>query len=102
MNSILTSDMKTYLFQELRKRIDLFTEIKKVNLYVGTYNVGGVRPYESVDISSWLLPFKNTFIPDIYVVGLQEIVQLNPKQILMGNNSSHIKLWNDIILNNLK
>ena len=50
MKSILTSDMKTYLFQELKKRIDLFTEIKKVNLYVGTYNVGGVRPYESVDI----------------------------------------------------
>lgn len=43
--------MKTYLFKELRKRIDLFTDIKNTKLFVGTYNVGGIRPYDSVDLS---------------------------------------------------
>jgi hypothetical protein len=53
----------------MKKREDLYTEIKNIKLYVGTYNVGGVRTYDSVDLSSWLLPFKENFIPDIYVVG---------------------------------
>lgn len=53
----------------MRKREDLYTEIKSMKLYVGTWNLGGARPYESVDLSSWLLAFKDNFIPDIVVVG---------------------------------
>lgn len=39
---------------ELKKQEDLYTETEVVNLYVGTWNLGGVKPYEAVDLSSWL------------------------------------------------
>ena len=69
----------------MRKREDLYTEIKGVKLYIGTWNLAGAKPYETVDLSSWLLAFKDNFIPDIVVVGFQEIVNLNASSIL-GNN----------------
>ena len=61
--SNISSDMRQYLNEELKKRQDLFTEIQSVKLYVGTWNLGGVKPYESVDLSSWLFPFNENFIP---------------------------------------
>jgi len=67
--SVISSEMKNYLTAELKRREDLFTEIQTLKLYVGNWNLGGVRTYDSIDISQWLLPFKETFIPDILVVG---------------------------------
>lgn len=61
--------MRTYLNVELKKREDLFTEIQTLKLYVGTWNLCGVRPYESVDLTTWLFPFKEDFMPDIVIVG---------------------------------
>jgi hypothetical protein len=34
-------------------------------------------------------------------VGFQEIVGLNASSVLMGNNSSQVKQWNDLVLQNL-
>jgi hypothetical protein len=48
--------MRTFLSEELEKRHEEYTDINTVNLFVGTWNIGGVKPYESVDISSWLFP----------------------------------------------
>lgn len=53
----------------MRKREDLYTEINNVKLYIGTWNLAGSKPYDNVDLSSWLLAFKDNFIPDIVVVG---------------------------------
>lgn len=61
--------MRNYLANEMRKREDIFTEIKSIKLYIGTWNLAGAKPYETVDLSSWLLAFKDNFIPDIVVVG---------------------------------
>lgn len=54
--SIISSEMRTFLSEELEKRHEEYTDINTVNLFVGTWNIGGVKPYESVDISSWLFP----------------------------------------------
>lgn len=67
--SITQSDLRVFLNQELKKREDLFTEIQTLKLYVGTWNLGGMRPYDSVDLSSWLFPFQETFMPDIVMLG---------------------------------
>lgn len=61
--------MKSYLISELKKREDLFTEVKNIKLYVGTWNLGGVKPYEPVDLTPWLFPFQKNYIPDILVLG---------------------------------
>jgi hypothetical protein len=59
----MTSEMRNYLKVEMKKRVDLFTDIESLKLLVGTWNLGGVRPYEKVDLSKWLLPFKENFLP---------------------------------------
>lgn len=52
-----------------------------LNVHVSTLNCGAQMP----ESSSELLPLfetKSDFEPDIYVIGLQEIVALNPKNCL--------------------
>ena len=61
--------MRSYLINEMKKREDYFTEVNGYKLFVGTWNLGGIRPYESVDLSPWLFPFKKDFTPDIVVLG---------------------------------
>ena len=55
--------MKSYMIGELKKREDLFTEVKNIKMFIGTWNLGGARPYESVDLSPWLFPFQKNYIP---------------------------------------
>ena len=39
--SVISSEMRTYINTELKKREDLFTEIQNIKVYVGTWNLGG-------------------------------------------------------------
>lgn len=61
--SIVSSELRNYLVSEMKKRQDQYTEICNLKLYVGTWNIGGVKPYESVDLTQWLFPFKENFDP---------------------------------------
>ena len=36
---------------EMRKREDLYTEIETVKVFVGTWNLGGIKPYETQDLT---------------------------------------------------
>lgn len=67
--SILTTEYKSYMISELKRREDLYTEVKNMKVFVGSWNLGGVKPYENFDLGSWLLPFNENFIPDIAVIG---------------------------------
>ena len=72
-----------------------------INLFVGTWNFAGKDPNEDDKIIDWLYPIKNSASPDIYVIGLQEIVELNIENIIFSLNEKQIKKWTDIILQNL-
>jgi hypothetical protein len=68
----------------MKKREDLYSEIKNLRLFVGTWNLGGFpAPIDSDrpdhQISKWLFPFQEDMTADILVIGFQEIVELNPK-----------------------
>ncbi len=71
-----------------------------MNLFTGTWNLGGVKPYSTVDISSWLFPIQESFIPDIVVLGFQELVEAS----LMGggNIEKAVKQWNELVLKTLR
>src|SRR5688572_13114966 len=67
----------------LRKDIyDLFLnkkferKIDDILLFVGSWNYAGKEVKESALFLDWLLPVKDTNTPDIYIIGLQEIVDL--------------------------
>jgi hypothetical protein len=52
----VTSELRNYLQSEMERRKDEYTQLNNINLLVGTWNIGGVKLYDSVDISSWLFP----------------------------------------------
>ena len=63
VKSQVTSELRNYLANEMEKRKDEYSELKNINLLIGTWNIGGIKLYDSVDISSWLFPVQDHFIP---------------------------------------
>ncbi len=66
-----------------------------------TWNCAGNEPSQTFDISNILLMEDKTVNPDIYFIGLQEIVGLNPKQVLQGKDTTRMALWEQIIYRSL-
>ncbi|KAL1566446.1 phosphoinositide 5-phosphatase [Salvia divinorum] len=64
-------------------------------LFVGTWNVGGIRPPDNLNLDK-LLNTQDT-MADIYVLGFQEIVPLNAGNILAAENSNISVKWNSLI-----
>jgi hypothetical protein len=69
---------------------------------VGTWNFAGRELREDYKILDWLLPIKNTVTPDIYIIGLQEIVDLNTKNIVFETNTNRVETWKKMINSNLQ
>ncbi|KAJ6768865.1 TYPE IV INOSITOL POLYPHOSPHATE 5-PHOSPHATASE 9 [Salix koriyanagi] len=65
------------------------------NVFVSTWNVGGVAPQENLDIAG-LLDTPNN-ICEIYVFGFQEIVPLRASNVLGSENSKISMKWNSLI-----
>ncbi|KAI6047496.1 SacI homology domain-containing protein [Pisolithus marmoratus] len=62
----------------LEERISEYSTTRWCHLFVGTWNVNGRPPSES--LQPWLFPRDGA--PDMFVLGFQEIVLLNPQQIV--------------------
>ena len=100
VQSQFSSEMRNFVEAEMQKRQDDYTDLKTLNLFTGTWNLGGVKPYSTVDISSWLFPIQESFIPDIVVLGFQQLVEAS----LMGggNIEKAVKQWNELVLKTLR
>lgn len=75
----------------------------KYRVFASTWNVGGVAPPDDLDLEDWLDTKANSY--DIYVLGFQEIVPLNARNVLGPKNSSISMKWNSLIsdaLNNTR
>ncbi|EFJ34077.1 hypothetical protein SELMODRAFT_451408 [Selaginella moellendorffii] len=64
------------------------------SVFAGTWNVAGKPPADDIDLSEWLL-VKDAV--DIYVVGFQEIVPLNPGNVLGAEDEGPATKWEAII-----
>ncbi|KAG2384560.1 Type IV inositol polyphosphate 5-phosphatase [Vigna angularis] len=67
---------------------------KELKICVGTWNVGGKLPPDDLVIDDWLGVNEPA---DIYVLGLQEIVPLNPGNIFGAEDTSPVPKWENII-----
>mmetsp|Transcript_8698 Transcript_8698/g.14747 ORF Transcript_8698/g.14747 Transcript_8698/m.14747 type:complete len:376 (-) Transcript_8698:904-2031(-) len=95
----LCSSQQMYLSRELRKQESLFTNLDFLKISVSSWNMGGVVPLSNYDLSQWLFPFKQGYLPDLIVVGLQEIVPLTAKNIVQNKNSAQVEFWERQIKN---
>ncbi|KAH7887567.1 SacI homology domain-containing protein [Phlebopus sp. FC_14] len=74
----------------LGQRISEYSSTHLCNIFVGTWNVNGRSPSES--LLPWLFPRHNISEPDIFVLGFQEIVLLTAQQIIQTDPEKK-RIW---------
>jgi len=62
-----------------------FSEIEKIKLYVATWNTSSTEQSKisQINLDSLLIPKDPKIVPDIYFIGLQEVVKLNATNIII-------------------
>lgn len=75
---------------------------RDLNLFIGTWNIGGQDLDENFSLIPWLCPQENETNPDMYVLGFQEIVDLSAKNIIISSNTEKIQALKNIVTKNLK
>ena len=90
-----------WIYKQIRARQDEFTQYKQGRVFVGTWNVNAKGKDES--LSSWLCAdWSHHGPPDIVVVGLQEMVDLNAMNVAVENKSqTRSAFWVDRIRSTL-
>ncbi|TFL05727.1 DNase I-like protein [Pterulicium gracile] len=74
----------------LEARLPEYSTTKLCSIFVGTWNVNGRSPSES--LLPWLFPYPDLPEPDLFVLGFQEIVPLNAQQILQTDPEKR-RVW---------
>lgn len=64
-----------------------YSQVDKVKILCASWNVNAKSPSDTDNLKEWLLP-ENTAAPDIYAIGLQEIVDLNVINVVMKSSPS--------------
>ena len=73
------------LKQDFNNLREDFAQRGEIKIFVGSWNTGStsLNKYPNLNLDSWLLP-KDNIIPNIYVVGFQEVVELNAGNIVLN------------------
>ncbi|KAK8463151.1 hypothetical protein SEVIR_1G329200v4 [Setaria viridis] len=69
-------------------------DTREYRVFVGTWNVGGKPPDSSVNLEEFL---QIEGLPDIYVLGFQEIVPLNAGNVLVAEDNEPAAKWLGLI-----
>ena len=95
-------DYKKYLYNNTLNNSLQKTNLENFKLFIGTYNVSAIDPNTIIskfDVTSFLFPKKfsnnisNNNLPDIIYICFEEIVELNPNNILLSSNQEIIDLY---------
>lgn len=63
--------------------------IDHIKLAVCSWNLGGVKPYDQIELRDWLLPGltgQSADLPDIFVIGIQHIMPNKSSRMFNKNN----------------
>ncbi|EGO52512.1 hypothetical protein NEUTE1DRAFT_90897 [Neurospora tetrasperma FGSC 2508] len=89
----LYDPISDYVSMELQRRSNEFSTNEKIRILIGTFNLNGKTDGIDEDLSSWLCPSElGNAQPEIVAIGFQEIVELNPQQI-MNSDPTRKQLW---------
>ncbi|GAQ05621.1 inositol-1,4,5-trisphosphate 5-phosphatase 1 [Aspergillus lentulus] len=86
--------------ERLTQRASEYSYKKSVLIWTGTFNVNGRYEGPDNDLTPWLFPLPDPGgeDPSIFAVGFQEIVALNPQQI-MSTDPTPRKVWEAAVRN---
>ncbi|KAK6454179.1 inositol-1,4,5-triphosphate 5-phosphatase [Scheffersomyces xylosifermentans] len=88
-----------YVNEQLKNQSNVFTTWNDITVFVGTYNLNALEPdSDQIDLTSWLFPPENmeSEFPDIFAIGLQELIELNAGSILNADGSKPLK-WAKVL-----
>lgn len=87
-----------FVQDQLKRNEPLFTTYSNIKIFTGTFNMNAASPNLRVDLTSWLFPPENynNGTPDLYVIGMQELVELNAGSILNADGTKS-SLWAKVI-----
>jgi len=75
--------LQTYINMELFSQESLYTSLDFLKVNVSSWNLGGAKPLEeTINIYKWLFPFDQNWIPDMFIIGFQEIVPLTATNVI--------------------
>lgn len=95
----LYDPINDYVNAELNRRGTEFSTTTTIKILVGTFNLNGRTNGVDEDLSAWLGPEElGSTLPEIVVVGFQEIVELSPQQI-MNSDPTRKQLWEQAVRN---
>ncbi|KAF8463265.1 SacI homology domain-containing protein [Kalaharituber pfeilii] len=93
----LYDPINDYAQAELSRRSPEYSSSHKIQIFVGTFNVNGRTTGINDDLSSWLCPLNFDNMPELFVIGFQEIVELSPQQI-MSTDPACRQFWEKAVL----
>lgn len=79
----LYDPLHIYISQHLKQLRSKYTFEKDISIFAGTFNISGKIPKD--DIKDWIFPksmSKEDEMADLYVIGLEEVVELTPGHML--------------------
>lgn len=78
-----------YVTEKLKSAEGEYTSSSGITIFVGTFNVNAATPGPHVDLLNFLFPPENLTqgSPDVYAIGLQELIELNAGSILAANTA---------------
>ncbi|CCE63659.1 hypothetical protein TPHA_0F01750 [Tetrapisispora phaffii CBS 4417] len=90
----LFDPVSQYISKELSSQSDKFTTIANIEIFAGTFNVSAAT--DNIDLTKWLFPVGERFKPDVFVLGLQEVIELSAGSIL---NADYTKghFWESMV-----
>ncbi|KAF3987302.1 hypothetical protein FT663_04507 [Candidozyma haemuli var. vulneris] len=88
--------------EKLQQNSSAFTTYKNINMFVGTFNVSAASHPIRESLEEWLFPSANSKIPapEIYAIGLQELIELNAGSFLTSD-SSKPAAWGEFLAKQL-
>jgi hypothetical protein len=86
MREIVFGKIFKDLKQDFRNLREDFSQRSEIKIFIGSWNVASTSliKYPEINLDSWLLPKDQTIIPTIYIIGLQEVVELNAGNIMLN------------------
>eukprot|EP00981_Chlorochromonas_danica_P009827 scaffold2831_cov249-Ochromonas_danica.AAC.28 len=86
-NASMDVRFQKWINQQMEKRVLEYSDLRKIKICCGTWNVNTRQLGASSDLKPWLLDHL-TMQADIYAISLQEIVDLNVMNVVVNSKSS--------------
>ena len=92
---------KNMKYSPLKNNLNYFKEeysdLETLKVFVGSWNVACTCPNKDIelDLDSWLIPKNPKIVPDLYFIGMQEVVELNATNVIMISEEKQKQLLDD-------